>query len=197
MLVERRHGLSWQTQLKNVATVTQKCLILCLYLFFDLSTPKHYSVWFFQLISISSFFLIVPRRGKKLCNEKKHLFSQREAHEVRQTSIATTFSSLPGSYLSVCTYLWSWMLLQAMWDSSPDCDAPPTDCTATHRPKGLHLLLRYTRATAHCHLLCKPWERSRKENKAESWKNLFSLSCVSKDTQFVFEIKKCNCCCSL
>lgn len=148
-------------------------------------------------MSISSFFLIVLRREKEICNEKKHLFSQREAYEVRKTSITTTFSSLPGSYFSTGTYLWSWMLLQVAWDMSPDCDAPPTDCTATRRKKVLHLVLCCSYATAHCHLLCKPWKRSQKENKAESWKNLFSLSCVSKDTQFVFKIKKCNCCCSL
>lgn len=191
MQSEHRHGRSWWTQ------IIKKCYqcnseVFCLYLILDLSTPKHYSDWFFQLISSSVFFLIALRRKeKKMWWEET--FSQCEAHEVRNTSTTTTFSSLPGSYFFTCAYLQSWMLLQAMCDASPGCDAPPIDRTATNQKKVLHLVLCYSRAVAHCRPLCKPWKRSWKENKAESWKNLFSLSCVSKDTQFFFEIKKCNC----
>lgn len=38
-----------------------------------------------------------------------------------------------------------------MCDVSPDCDAPPIDCTATNQKKFLHLVLCYSHATAHCH----------------------------------------------
>lgn len=131
----------------------QKCLILCL-------CPFYTKALIGLIISVYlhfQFSLNHSQKKKKKKNKdttRRNTFSQRQAREIKKTSITTNLPSLAGSYCSTCAHLQRRMSLWVVQNVSPDSGAPLKDHTAAHQQKAPHLILHYAYAKAACHLLC-------------------------------------------